>query len=369
MQQASVTTRLEPLILLSYYKGSHYGPRALAGAATTKNRGWDVTRYYLGVDGGGTNCRIRLADENLRTLGEATVREASNLQIEAGAAAYESIGKGVEQALQKAELGRDILRSTYACFCMAGGRSETARDAFAGRDWPFAAVKVYDDIDAAHAGALGGEEGAVIIAGTGSAALAIVDGDRHQCGCWGFHLGDQMSGAILGRELLRRAFEAREGLVEGSPLTEAALQTLGGDLQDIMDWSFPKAKAVAKDGDPLAAHEVIVDPVSIGGKTYGDFVIGRAPVDFGAFTHLIFEYFDKGDAVAKELIDLELSYVDNYVRWFKARGAKRMAPTGGVSERMHSMLVARYGDFIVKPQGDNLSGAVILARQNFPSSE
>ncbi len=48
---------------------------------------------------------------------------------------------------------------------MAGGRSESARDAFAARDWPFAAVKVYDDIDAAHAGALGGAEGAVIIAG------------------------------------------------------------------------------------------------------------------------------------------------------------------------------------------------------------
>jgi hypothetical protein len=27
--------------------------------------------------------------------------------------------------------------------------------------------------------------------------------------------------------------------------------------------------------------------------------------------------------------------------------------------------VDRYGDFIIKPLGDNLSGAVILAQQNF----
>ena len=66
-----------------------------------------------------------------------------------------------------------------------------------------------------------------------------------------------------------------------------------------------------------------------------------------------------------ELIDLELSYVDNYVRWFKARGATRMAATGGLGERLYSILVDRYGDFIVKPLGDNLSGAVILAKQNF----
>jgi glucosamine kinase len=344
-------------------------PRWRGRIQNDQQPGPDVTRYYLGVDGGGTNCRIRLADANLVTLGEATIREASNLQIEAGAAAYQSIGKGVDKALEGAALGRDVLKRTYACFCMAGGRSESARDAFAARDWPFAAVRVYDDIDAAHAGALGGEEGAVIIAGTGSAALAVVNDDRHQCGGWGFHVGDQMSGAILGRELLRRAFEAREGLVSGSPLTEAALQKLGGDLQDIMDWSFPKAKIVPKDGSAAPPVDIVVEPTTIGGKTYDDFVIGRAPVDFGDFTHLIFDYFDKGDPIAKELIDLQLGYVDNYVRWFKARGATRMAPTGGVSERMYPLLVERYGDFIVRPQGDNLSGAVILARQNFAGNE
>lgn len=339
----------------------------VGGGGRTDERddpGHGVTRYFLGVDGGGTNCRIRLADET-STLGEFTVREASNLQVEAGAAAANSINKGLEQVLVQAGLRAEILKNTYACFCMAGGRSKTARDAFASRDWPFAGVKVYDDIDAAHAGALGGEEGAVIIAGTGSAALAIVDGVRHQCGGWGFHVGDQMSGAILGRELLRRAYEAREDLIPGSPLTEAALARLGGDLQEIMDWSFPIAKFVPADGSAAARGQVGVEAVILGGKTYDDFVTSRAPVDFGGFTPLIFEFFEKGDPVARDLIDMQLGYVDNYVRWFRARGATRLAPTGGVSERMYPLLVERYGDFIVKPQGDNLSGAVILARQNF----
>lgn len=327
-----------------------------------------MPRYYLGVDGGGTNCRVRLADENLVTLAETTIREASNLQVEDGDAAFANIGKGLDVVLRDAGLGKDALASTYACCCMAGGRSESAREAFAARPWPFAAIKVYDDIDAAHAGALGGEEGAVIIAGTGSAALAIVNGERFQCGGWGFHLGDQMSGAILGRELLRRAFEAREKLVDGSPLTEAALQILGGDLQKIMDWSFPKTQVKTPDGSILDDVEVVVEPVTFGDKTYDDFVVGRAPVYFGDFSHLIFEYFDKGDPVAKELVDLQLGFVDNYVRWFKARGATRMAPTGGVSKRMFPLLVQRYGDFIVEPLDDNLSGAVILARQNFASN-
>src|SRR3569623_873342 len=191
------------------------------GAAS--GRGRNLSRYYLGVDGGGTNCRIRLANENLVTLGEGH-GGPSNLQIQNGEPAYRSILEGTRAAFNAAGLPPSAYAQTYGCFCMAGGRSVVDRDIFQHRPWPFASVRVYDDIDAAHAGALGGEEGAVIIAGTGSAALAIVGGRRHQCGGWGFHIGDQLSGAILGRELVRRAVEATDGLVSGSPLTEAVVQ-------------------------------------------------------------------------------------------------------------------------------------------------
>jgi glucosamine kinase len=318
--------------------------------ARVQQSGPHLTRYYLGVDGGGTNCRIRLADENLSTLGEGR-GGPSNLQIQNGEPAYRSILEGAKAAFAAAGLGEAEYGRAHGCFCMAGGRSVADRDAFQRRPWPFGGVRIYDDIDAAHAGALGGAEGAVMIAGTGSAALAIVNGQRHQCGGWGFHVGDQMSGAILGRELVRRAVEARDGLVPGSPLTEAVIDRLGGSNDSVMDWSFPKPATPVefKDG---AGNEL---PVTV----------GRAPKAYGDFSRLIFDYYDRGDAVARELIELELGYVDNYVRWFKQRGATRMAATGGVGERLFPLLVERYGSFIVKPLGDNLSGAVILAKQNF----
>ena len=73
----------------------------------------------------------------------------------------------------------------------------------------------------------------MIIVGTGSAAMAIADGVRYQAGGWGFHIGDQMSGAILGRELVRRTVEATDGLVSGSPLTAAVLAKFGGSIDAI----------------------------------------------------------------------------------------------------------------------------------------
>ncbi len=307
-----------------------------------------MARYYLGVDGGGTNCRIRLADENLKTLADAAGGR-SNLQIEAGEPAYRSIMEGAREAFAKAGIDYAETANTHACFGMAGGRLPSAREAFEKRDWPFAGVKVYDDIDIARAGAHGGEDGAVIIVGTGSAAMALVDGQRHQAGGWGFQIGDQMSGAILGRELVRYSVEAADGLVEPSPLTEAVIEKLGGSIDAVMDWSFPQ--------DPRG-------PMSAGNGAPST-LLGRAPAEFGALIPTFFDYYEKGDPVAKKLMDIELGYIDNYVRWFKARGVTRMAAVGGFGTRLYPLMIERYGDFIVRPVDEPLHGAVILAKQNF----
>ena len=307
-----------------------------------------MTRYYLGVDGGGTNCRIRLADENLVTLADAGGGR-SNLQIDNGEPAYRSITEGTREVFAKAGIDFAETRNTYACFGMAGGRLPSARTAFEERPWPFAALRVYDDIDIARAGAHGGEDGGVIIVGTGSAAMAIVNGQRHQCGGWGFHIGDQMSGAIMGRELVRRTVEASDGLLPGSPLTDAVLARFGGSVDAIMDWSFPK-------DDKAAATPAAGSPLTL---------LGRAPAEFGALMPMFLEYFEKGDPVAKELMELELSEIDTYVGWFKARGVDKLAAVGGFGTRLYPLMIARYGAFIVAPKHEPLHGAVILAKQNF----
>ncbi|MCD7058835.1 BadF/BadG/BcrA/BcrD ATPase family protein [Pelagibacterium xiamenense] len=289
-----------------------------------------MTKYYLGVDGGGTNCRVRLTDLEFKTLAEAR-NGRSNLQLEDGNPAYESIMAGTREAFEKAGLDYSETAQTAACFGMAGGRLPSAREAFEKRDWPFAKVRVYDDIDIARAGAHEGEDGAVIIVGTGSAGLALVEGNRYQVGGWGFHIGDQMSGAILGRELVRYAVEATDGLVEGSPLTQKVIETLGPTLDAVMDWSFDK----------------------------------RQPADYGALMPTLMDYFEKGDPVAEKMIDIELGHIDRYVAYFKACGAKKLAVVGGFGKALMPLLEIRYGDYVSLPRAEPLHGAVILARQNF----
>ena len=292
-----------------------------------------MPKFYLGVDGGGTNCRIRLADAALVTLAE-TQGGRSNLQLEGGEPAYASIMEGARAAIHEAGLDHGIMAQTYACFGMAGGRLPSARMAFEARDWPFAGVRVFDDIDIARAGAHLGADGAVIIVGTGSAGLALVEGQRYQVGGWGFHVGDQMSGAILGRELVRYAVEATDGLVEASPLTEAVIAQLGGTLDAVMAWSFA----------------------------------GRQPADYGALMPMFIAHYEAGDPVAAKLMEIELDHVDRYVRYFSARGAERLAVVGGFGQRLMPLLEARYGDYVTLPQADPLHGALLMARQLFSES-
>ena len=313
-----------------------------------------MPRYYLGVDGGGTNCRVRLADEDLNVLAEAK-NGRSNLQIDGGEPAFQAINEGTRDVFAAAGLPWSETANTYACFGMAGGRMDTAREAFAARPWPFAGLKVYDDIDIAHAGALGGQEGGVIIVGTGSAAMSVVGGVRYQAGGWGFQIGDQMSGAILGRELARYAVEAADGLVEASPLTEAVIAALGGSNQAAMTWSFATElglKIINNDGS----------------EGCDDALIGRAPAEFGKLAPLFIEYYEKGDPVALKMMEIQMGFIDTYVRWFKGHGAQVLAVVGGFGQRLFPLLRQRYGDFVTLPRYEPLHGALILARQNFTSN-
>jgi glucosamine kinase len=194
--------------------------------------------------------------------------------------------------------------------------------------------------------------------------LAVDHGERHQSGGWGFFIGDQMSGAILGRELIRYTVEACDGLLPASPLTEAVVAHFGGTNDDIMDWSFGSARGlqiVDADGRDGADDPELA-------ALLNRFSIGRGPAEYGdrAILGLLFEHFEKGDPVALRMMDLQFGYVDNYVNWFKARGATRMAVVGGLADRLFPLLQQRYGTFVVPRQGEPLDGAVILARQNFP---
>lgn len=312
-----------------------------------------VPKYFIGVDGGGTKCRMRLTDTDFTILAEAVTDKPSNLQVRGGDAAYEAINELTEAVFKKA--GRDVSEARFAaaCFGMAGARMKSAGKAFEQRDFPFENLLVHDDIEIARAGAHGEGDGGVMIIGTGSAAMALVDGQRFQAGGWGFYVGDTMSGAILGRELLRRSLLAFDGLEPKTPLTEAVMARFDHSGDALMAWSFNNDSAYAAVVSTLPAGMKPTHPVP------------ARPVDYGSFALLFAEYLKKGDPLALELLDFELCAIAQYVDWFKSIGVTSIAIVGGLGHSIMPQMRARFGEIIVEEEPVSLAGALVLARQKF----
>src|SRR3954447_26077989 len=96
------------------------------------------------------------------------------------------------------------------------------------RSLPAASVAVTSDAVLAHAGALGGEPGVVLIAGTGVVAVAIdADGALRTADGWGPWLGDEGGGAWIGASGLRAALRAHDGRGPSTALLEAARARFG----------------------------------------------------------------------------------------------------------------------------------------------
>nr|WP_231971934.1 N-acetylmuramic acid 6-phosphate etherase [Mycobacterium sp. E3251] len=89
-------------------------------------------------------------------------------------------------------------------------------------------VAVTSDAVTAHAGALNGQPGVVLIAGTGVVALAIdADGRWRRADGWGPWLGDEGGGAWIGAAGLRAALRAHDGRGPSTMLLDAARARFG----------------------------------------------------------------------------------------------------------------------------------------------
>lgn len=181
-------------------------------------------QYFLGVDGGGTGCRLRLSDASGRVLAEVSEGPANiSTDLEG---TLRNIIAGSQAALKSAGLPPSALERVSAGLGLAGVNvSDSAL--WAGR-LPFGRARVVTDAWTSTRGALGESDGIVAAIGTGSVFASLRGGHYSQIGGWGFHLGDEGSGAVLGRMRLAATLRGVDGIAPLTPLGRATLADLGG---------------------------------------------------------------------------------------------------------------------------------------------
>lgn len=128
-------------------------------------------------------------------------------------------------------------------------------------------LAVVSDAEIAFEGALGDDDGIILIVGTGSIGLARVGKTHfHRCGGWGIELDDEGSGAWIGKEALTAIARELDGRGKPTKMTQAfANKVKSIDLQNprtivkaYADGSFvyselsPIVMELAEKGDELA---------------------------------------------------------------------------------------------------------------------
>jgi glucosamine kinase len=175
-------------------------------------------RIDIGIDGGGTGCRVALSVAGGPVV--ETAGGAANIVTDpAGAEA--AIRLALTEALAARGLGLEALRHARICAGLAGGRLPGAADRFATR-LPFLAY-VVDDSATALEGALQGADGTMASLGTGSFFIRKHRGETRHVGGWGFRLGDEGSAAWAGRLALSLALHVADGRLPPDPLADALI--------------------------------------------------------------------------------------------------------------------------------------------------
>ncbi|MDR3082074.1 MAG: ATPase [Streptomyces sp.] len=183
----------------------------------------------LAVDLGKTGCRAAVWTEGAqepRSLRE--VPGTPGLASPEGALAAE---RAVREAAEAALTDAAVQRLRTLCVGAAGAAAapDAARE-LAQRllgKLPAEEVAVTSDAVTAHAGALGGDAGVVLAAGTGAVVVAAAQGAFALVDGWGPWLGDEGSGAWIGLAGLRAALRAHDGRGAETALRTAAIDQYG----------------------------------------------------------------------------------------------------------------------------------------------
>lgn len=184
---------------------------------------------YIGIDGGGTKTACAVCNDDLTvsiascTLGSCHIRQV-------GAAGIERVLRDALDFCEPYLMGVPD-SDVHVCIGLAGFGADTSTRA----DIEAAVMRAcgsYDsfvtsDIDAAHAAALAGGDGIVVIAGTGSIALGKRGTRTQRCGGWGPRFGDEGSGYWIGQECLRAFSQQSDGRLTRGPLLQLVREHFG----------------------------------------------------------------------------------------------------------------------------------------------
>lgn len=148
-----------------------------------------MINFYCGVDGGGTSCRARITDKQGKRLGEAKTGSANILL--GNDIAWASINQAISEAAGQAGIPVSQFDQIAVGLALAGAEQRSAWHEFMKQPHVYGHVTLNTDAYGALMGAFNGDDGAILIAGTGSCGIVRAGGECSVIGGREFPISDQ----------------------------------------------------------------------------------------------------------------------------------------------------------------------------------
>lgn len=192
--------------------------------------------YLIGVDGGGTGTRVRVA------------HAADGVIFAHGAGGPSGLGLGIERAwsaihaaiglaFEGAGIALPAPQRIAIGLGLAGVHNRVWAQAFVAADPGYGQLVLETDAFTTLMGAHDGQPGAIVAIGTGSVGEALyADDARREVGGWGFPAGDEAGGGWIGLRAVNHAQQAIDGRRPRDAFADAVIHACGGSREAIQAW-------------------------------------------------------------------------------------------------------------------------------------
>lgn len=283
--------------------------------------------YVIGVDGGGSGTRVRLARAD---GGELAQGQSGPSGLAHGIdRAWAAVGNAVLQAFAAAAIPHPPLRHIGIGLGLAGVHNPEWAARFIDTNPGYAAIALESDAMTTLLGAHQGQPGAIVAIGTGSVGEVLNrDGSRREVGGWGFPSGDEAGGAWIGMRAIGHVQQVLDGRVAPGAFAGAVAEACGGQRAAIQGW--------------LAAANQTA---------------------YAQLARLVLEHA-ASDATARAILAEAGRQVALIAQALDASGSLPIALCGGLADPLRAYLPRELLERVVPAHGDSAAGGLRLIRNH-----
>lgn len=236
--------------------------------------------YIIGVDGGGTKTEAvaySLDGDVLNT----SLKGFANL-LNGKEEALNNIISSIEELIN--HLGKENLKGIY--LGVAGIEVGNNREYILNEIKEVLEIEpsLMNDGELALKAMLKGEDGILVIAGTGSIAFGIKDGKSARTGGWGHLLGDEGSGYKISIDVLKNILFEEDNSIEKSDLSKAIMREFNwNSVDEIVEFVYSSTK------DEIARIAPIVSKFAEEGDNYARGILEKEATALAKTTQNLYE--------------------------------------------------------------------------------